>query len=111
MYQGQRQGSVFVVSGSSPLTREHTVHLEAACRDGFGQGQPRIVVNLQGTPLVDSAGLELLLDLRDRCLQRGGALHLAAPNPLVREILQATELAREFGLFDDVLSAIGSFSQ
>jgi anti-anti-sigma factor len=99
------------VSGSDPLTRDHTADFEAACREGFGQGQPRIVINLQGTPLVDSSGLELLLDLRDRCLQRGGALQLAAPNPLVREILQATELAREFGLFDDVVSAIGSFSQ
>ena len=111
MYKGEKQGSAFVVSGDSPLNRENVAEFEAACRDGFSKGQPRIVANLQGTLLLDSAGLELLLDLRDRCLQQGGVLHLAAPNPLCREILQATELAREFGIFDDVVSALGSFSQ
>jgi anti-anti-sigma factor len=68
-------------------------------------------MHLGGVQLIDSAGLELLLDVRDRCLRSGGALQLAAPNPLCRDILQATGLASQFAIFDTVTAAVGSFAQ
>jgi len=111
MFDCSKQGSVFVLAGNEPLTRDHIGDLVAVSGQCFNQGQPKIVLSLQEMPLIDSAGLELLLDLRDRCQQRGGTLHLAAPSALCREILSATQLAREFAIFDDVLTAVGSFSQ
>ncbi|WP_442510624.1 STAS domain-containing protein [Novipirellula sp. SH528] len=111
MFDCSKQGSVFVLSGNDPLSRDHTVELAGHCEKCFGHGQPKIVFDLRNVPLFDSAGLEFLLDLRDRCLQHGGAIHLAAPNPLCIEILQATELDRDFSISDDVVSAVGSFSR
>ena len=73
--------------------------------------RPRSVLQLTDIPLIDSQGLELLLDLRDRSARCGGAVHLAAPNVLCRDILQATGLAEEFAIFDDLNSAVGSFAQ
>ena len=67
--------------------------------------------DLQGVPLLDSQGLELLLDVQDRCGQRGGSLHLAAPAILCRDILVVTGVVEHFAVFDDVLSAVGSFAQ
>ncbi|WP_040764640.1 STAS domain-containing protein [Novipirellula maiorica] len=111
MFECSKQGSVFVLSGNDPFSREHTVELAGHCEKCFGHGQPKIVFDLRNIPLIDSAGLEFLLDVRDRCLQHGGAIHLAALNPLCSEILQATELDREFAISDDVVSAVGSFSR
>ena len=40
-------------------------------------GQPQIVLDLQGVAVIDSAGLELLLDYQEKCQRMGGALKLA----------------------------------
>ena len=71
MFECCKQGSVFVVASREPLTRENTSKAATSFAQCYEKGQPRVVVNLQGVPLMDSAGLELLLDARDRCAQRG----------------------------------------
>jgi anti-anti-sigma factor len=111
MFQASRQGAVQVVSGSVPLSTDHLNLAKEACDECFGKGLPRIVFHLEGVPLIDSRGLELLLDLRDRCLQHGGALQLSAPSALCRDILQATGVATQLAIFDDLNAAVGSFSQ
>ena len=111
MFSYTKQGAVKVIVGDEPLNVENAAEAAKVCDEALGQGQPRLVFQLQNVPLIDSAGLELLLDVRDRCMQRGGALHLAAPSALCRDILTATQVAREFAIFDDGLSAVGSFSQ
>ena len=47
------------------------------------RGQPLIVLDLQGVALIDSAGLELLLDVQEKCQRMGGALKLANLDALV----------------------------
>ena len=74
------------------------------------RGQPRVVLDLQHVPLIDSAGLEALLDSRDECVRRAGTMHLATPNRLCRDILRVTGLDHQFSIFDDVISAVGSFA-
>ncbi len=111
MFQLSKQGAVDVIFGEAPLNIEHieeVADLISACQ---GQGQPRIVFDLKYVPLIDSAGLELLLDAHDQCVQRGGLLQLAAPNQLCRDILNVTDADSQFMLFDDVMSAVGSFAQ
>ncbi len=111
MFQASKQGAVQVVSGSLPINAENLSLAQDAFEQCFGKGQPRMVLNLEGIALLDSAGLELLLDIRERCNQRGGALQLAAPSALCRDIFKATELTSQFAIFDDLNSAVGSFSQ
>lgn len=111
MYELSKQGAVHIVSGRVPMAAEYVqmaLHVFDNC---FGHGQPHIVLHMQGIPLLDSAGLELLLDIRDRCLHSGGAMQLASPNALCRDILRATGLLDHFAVFDDVSSAVGSFAQ
>jgi anti-anti-sigma factor len=111
MFELHKQGAVKVVVGHQPLNADTVADAGRVCDEALSQGQPRLVFDMQGVPLIDSAGLELLLDVRDRCAQRGGAMHLAGPTVLCRDILSATRVAGEFALFDDVLSAVGSFAQ
>jgi anti-anti-sigma factor len=111
MFQLKRQGAVFVLSGTDPLNAEHVPAARAASDECFGKGQPQIVVNLASIPLVDSVGLEFLLELRDRTVRCGGAVQLAEPKVLCRDILQATGVAGEFAIFDQLSAAVGSFAQ
>lgn len=70
-------------------------------------GEPVIVVDLSGTTMCDSSGLQLLIDLHRRIGVAGGALRLAAPSPLVLEVLRITRLDRYFALHDSLAEAAG----
>ncbi len=111
MFQVSLQGAVQVVSSNVPFITENLPAARAAFEQCFGKGQPQIVIHLGGIALFDSEGLELLLDIRDRVLRCGGAVHLAEPRALCRDILQATGLASGFAIFDDLNAAVGSFAQ
>ena len=111
MFDLTRQGAVDVVHGDEPLNHEITDEVRATLESIEKQGQPHVVFDLENVPLIDSQGLELLLDFQDSFSDRGGALKLAGPNSLCRNILKITKVETQIEIFDDVISAVGSFAQ
>ena len=111
MFQVARQGAVCVLSGESPLTQAELPALAELVRDTPMAGQPMVVLDLQKIPLIDSAGLEFLLDLHDDLERRGGRLKLAAAGELCRDILRVTGVGDWFESHSDVRSAVGSFTK
>ena len=111
MFTCTQQGAVDVIHGDDSLKLDRISDVEKVFTECERHGQPRIVLDLKNVPLIDSAGLELLLDVRDRCLQKGGAFKLARPNPLCRDILEITGVASRLDIFDDTVTAAGSFAQ
>ncbi len=111
MFEMAKRGAVNVMSGSQPLTAANAKQITDLCGGFFATGQPRLVFDLSGVPLMDSAGLELLLDLRDDCQKRGGSMQICGPNPLCRDILVATGLTSQFAIFEDQAAAVGSYSR
>jgi anti-anti-sigma factor len=110
MFHSRKQGALHVVSGDQCLNVDAVDEAREVFEGCLAQGQPRVILSLDKVPLIDSAGLELLLDVQELCIRRGGALRLAAPSPLCRDILQVTGVAEHFEIFDDVLAAAGSFA-
>ena len=109
MFKHSKQGAINVVSGTLPLTGDALDLLDGAFEACLSEGQPHAVFDLRGVPLIDSAGLERLLDLRDRFQQRAGVLKLAGANPLCHDILSVTGVASYFEVFPEVSQAVGSF--
>lgn len=111
MFERKKWGAVDAVRGSDPLTLEHVKAVAGLLDECTREGQPRIVFDLERVPLIDSAGLELLLEFRDKCLERGGLLKLAGPNILCRDILAVTGVSDQLEVFPDAVTAVGSFAQ
>ena len=111
MFERSRTGAVNVLCGNVPLNVQNTKDLDALFSECLAAGQPRVVLDLEGVPLIDSAGLELLLAFQERCVERGGTIKLAGPTPLCRDILTVTEMISRFEVLPDRLAAVGSFSQ
>ena len=109
MFDRMKQGAVDVVSGDVPLNAENADHLRRLFTGCLTGGQPNVVFDLSNTPLIDGAGLELLLDYKEEFEGLGGALRLAGPNPLCREILAITGVGIDLEVFPDPISAVGSF--
>ena len=74
------------------------------------RGQPRVIIDLGSVAFIDSAGLEALLEINDRCLERGGACKLSAPNALCIDILNATGVGEELEVVDSIVKGAGSFA-
>ena len=73
-------------------------------------GQLHFVVDCTGVHGIDSAGLEALLDIQNKCEDQLGAVKLCGMDETCRKILEITRLARRFEVFDDLDSAVKSFS-
>jgi len=111
MFERTRQGAVDLVRGDDPLNADFAPRvrqlLEACCV----RGQPHAVLDLESVPLIDSAGLEMLLDVQEDFQRRGGALKLATRNTLCHEILTVTGVGSQFEIYPEAASAVGSFVQ
>ncbi len=109
MFSSHLVGTVAVVSGDEPLTKstlEAATKVVTAC---LNEGKARIVLDLEQVPLIDSLGLEWLVESAEQCAFRGGRLNIAGANPLCLDVLRLTEVGKLFEKFPDVRSGVRSF--
>ncbi|HUT91101.1 MAG TPA: STAS domain-containing protein [Thermoguttaceae bacterium] len=109
MFERVTQGAVDVIRGDAPLNAEHAEEVSLLLAGCLSSGRPYVVLDFDKVPLIDSAGLELVLDFQEKLQQLGGALKLASVNSLPSDILSATGIREGFEIFPEALSAVGSF--
>lgn len=111
MFHHKRQGTVDVISVKGPFNVDVIDEVKTFVEPWLHRGIPKIVLDLEGVQLIDSAGLEFLLELQERCLQKSGELQIAGAAGLCRDALCITGVADRFESFTDATSAVGSFSR
>jgi anti-sigma B factor antagonist len=70
----------------------------------------KVVVDLDGTEQIDSAGLTVLLNSQESLKALDGDLKIATTNSTNRKILEVTRLDQQLELFDAVIDAVKSFA-
>lgn len=105
-YEDHDKTSVLTMSGE--FTVDQADSFRRSCHDRFTGGVRDVVVDLENLRLVDSAGLESLLWLRDETTTHGGQLRLVRPDSTIRKILEATRLERRFEIHESIESAARS---
>ncbi len=70
----------------------------------------KIIVDLSGVTFLASIGIRLLLTSAKAQATRGGKMILAAPQPLVRQVMETAGIDQLLGLVEDVETARASFS-
>jgi anti-anti-sigma factor len=109
MFEQKRQGAVDVIGGGDRISGDRVAELASIFDACIERGQPRVVLDLQGIAIVDSTGLELLLNAHEEYQRMGGAMKLANPGVLCSEVLKVTGVGARFEIFDDTGSAVRSF--
>jgi anti-sigma B factor antagonist len=99
-------GGVVVVHAPDELTIDQAAPFAAFVGE---QERARVVLDLDGTESLDSAGLTALLDLQELLRGHGGDLRIATANASNRKILEITRLDRQLDVFDSVIGAVKSF--
>ncbi len=110
MWNHQQLGAASIISGRGALNIESIESAQRVFERGIGAGVPRVVFDMNEVLLVDSAGLEFMLDILEECENRGGSLRLVSPNSLCRDILRITEVEQRFEIYRDSATAAGSFT-
>jgi anti-sigma B factor antagonist len=105
----QIRGAVTLIKPEGPLTAESAAEFEKTARAVLVQSLGRFVIDMSAVPLIDSAGLERLLDLTDSLSESGKTLKLCGVNKTIRQVLEITEIDSLFDHFDDLNGAIRSF--
>jgi anti-sigma B factor antagonist len=92
------------LSMGPPLDR-----FNAAMGELFGQGQNRIVLDLEDVPSIDSSGIGMLVRYLTTAKQSGGAIRLLRPSKFTVQTLKMVGLLNLFTTFEDSQEAVASF--
>jgi anti-anti-sigma factor len=109
MFQFEAQGAVELLAPDVALTHENVEQLSGVFAEKQFAGQPMVVLDMSKVPLLDSAGLETLLDIQHQLRASAGALKLAGLTPLCADVFRVTGLEQRFDLYDDSKAAVRSF--
>lgn len=103
-------GDVTIIEVDGRITVEDGADLlRASVRSLVRQGRVKLVLNLRGTPYIDSTALGEIVRSYTSAMRQGGGLKLLHVAPRVHELLMITRLLSVFDLFDDEAEAVKSF--
>jgi anti-sigma B factor antagonist len=74
------------------------------------QGHKKLVLNLEGVPYIDSAGLGEIVRTYTTVSRQGGKLKLLGLTKRIQDLLSITKLLTVFETYDSEQDAIQSFS-
>jgi anti-sigma B factor antagonist len=75
----------------------------------LGQGQNRIVIDLEEVPSIDSSGIGMMVRYLTTAKQNGGAIRLLKPSKFTVQTLKMVGLLNLFSTFEDSDEAVASF--
>lgn len=111
MIRIEAQGAVDVIRVDGALNETTVDELQHAWQEVLRSGAPMVVCDMSGINLIDSVGLEWLLDAQEEVAVRGGAMKLAGCPPLVNDILRVTGVRERFEVFETAGAGVGSFAR
>jgi anti-sigma B factor antagonist len=76
----------------------------------LAQGRKQLVLNLEGVPYIDSAGLGEVVRTYTTVSRQGGSLKLLNLTKRIEDLLSITKLLTVFDTFDTEAEAVKSFS-
>jgi anti-anti-sigma factor len=105
----QVDSGVTVVAPTGRLDVAGAPALKDAISEALKNGQPRVVLDMEGVSFVDSTGLGSVIAALKQIRSSQGDLRLAAPNQQVRVVLELTTLDRVFPYYSTVEEALTGF--
>ena len=107
----QQVGSVRVIAApTSFATNESLKEVKGSLDDCLQQGKVHLILDMSRCSLINSLGLEMLVDYQEECISHGGKLVVAQPMAVVSEILEVTGVSENVAVFDDLRSALSDFA-
>ncbi len=101
-------GPITVLTMSGGLTFDEQDAFRRTCEERFTAGIRDVVLDLEHLTHIDSAGLEMLLWLRDEVAGRTGCMKLVRPGEAIRTVFNLTRLEGRFEVHETIEAAAKS---
>jgi anti-anti-sigma factor len=85
--------------------------VERVVHDALEAGRPRIVLNFEGTRLINSIGISFIIGIVERMAERNGTLAFCSLNRINQDLFRVTGVSRYVRAFDSEEEAIAFFAQ
>jgi len=85
--------------------------VERAVHDILEAGRSRVVLNFEGTRLINSIGISLIIGIVERMAERNGTLAFCSLNRINQDLFRMTGVSRYVRAFDSEEEAIAFFAQ
>jgi anti-sigma B factor antagonist len=108
--QSTTNGDITVISLAGDLNVDSVVKLKDVVYSAFQEQHRDFVLDVKGLTSIDSAGLESLTALQQKCDEQLGMLHLCGADDMLRKIFELTRLDKQFALYSSLEEAIASFA-
>ncbi len=82
--------------------------LEATLKSYIDSGRVHLVLEMDGTEYLSSAGVRVLISAQKALKPRGGRLAIAQPSERVKEVLDLAGLDPLFPIYDNTVAAVAS---
>jgi anti-anti-sigma factor len=106
-----RVGVVTVLKPRAAMIGEGLSACKRHLQDQLQNLKSRLIFDFSEVPLIQSEGLEFLVEAQQACLQQGGSVAICAPNELCKEVLSICGLQHSIGIFPDLRSALSEFAR
>ncbi len=108
--QTQDYGDITVVQIQGDLDIDSVEIFKADITEVIDAGRSGIVFDMSELGFIDSAGLEILLWVRDYCDQNKSQFRLAGLSETSHKIMEVPRLDNEFDCYDELTQAVKSFA-
>lgn len=109
--QEREDGEVTVLSLSGQMTLDDgDLAFRRRVHDLVERGRTKIVVNLAGVTLIDSAGVGMMAAKLGTVKSKGGDMRLACMSGRANRVFGMVKLLMVFETFDDEAAAVKSFA-
>jgi len=102
-----RRACLIVVEGR--IDHSTLEEFRTVLKKQFDAGKNNLIIDMEQVTYINSAVVRELVAALKHTRQTGGSLCLSAPSEQVREVLQIAGLLPLFDVYDDRVSAVGSF--
>jgi anti-anti-sigma factor len=107
--QTQIQSGIAILQLQGEFTVESLKSFEEAVSNALASGAEGLVLDMSRVILLDSASLEQLIELNDRCRQQSRQMKLAALDETCQKILEITRLLPQLDTYAELTEAVKSF--
>jgi anti-sigma B factor antagonist len=98
-----------LVTASGRIVTANVPEFEEAFTGLVEEGHYNIVAELSGIEYMISRGLRAMIAAYRDCKEKGGDIRIANPSKRMRDVLEIGTADTLFTIYDDAVSAVGSF--